>query len=109
MSDSGPQTTPRWPEGCAELDQSPGPVATCRAAHCVCMPETNAPPSAPETTDIVARLCETLTGEPTDEDMMRRIVRERAEAADTIHALRVKLHRERSKIGALMAEKVRQR
>jgi len=62
-----------------------------------------------ETTDIVARLRETLTGEDTDEAMWRRIARERAEAADTIVALRVKLHRERSKVGAMMAERGGQR
>lgn len=49
--------------------------------------------------DIVPRLRETLTGEDTDEAMWQRIVRERAEAADTIVALRIKLHRERSKRG----------
>jgi hypothetical protein len=59
--------------------------------------------------DIVVRLRGTLTGEPTDEAMWQRIVRERREAADTIVALRTKLHRERSKIGMLMAEKAGQK
>jgi hypothetical protein len=49
--------------------------------------------------DIVDRLRETLTGEDTDEAMWERIVRERQEAAGAIVALRVKLHRERSKRG----------
>ena len=62
-----------------------------------------------ETTDIVARLRETLTGEDTDEAMWKRIIRERREAADTIEALRIKLHRERSKVGAMMAERSGQR
>lgn len=56
-----------------------------------------------QSTDIVTRLRETLTGEDTDEAMWQRIVRERAEAADTIEALRVKLHRERSKRGHAIA------
>jgi hypothetical protein len=60
-------------------------------------------------TDIVKRLRETLVGEDTDEDMWRRIARERREAADTIEALRVKLHRERSKVGMMMAERRGQR
>jgi hypothetical protein len=59
--------------------------------------------------DIVKRLRETLVGEDTDEDMWRRIARERREAADTIEALRVKLHRERSKVGMMMAERSGQR
>ncbi len=60
-------------------------------------------------TPIVTRLRETLTGEDTDEAMWRRIVRERQEAADAIVALRVKLHRERSKVGMMMAERKGQR
>ena len=60
-------------------------------------------------TDIVERLRETLVGEDTDEEMWRRIARERAEAAETIEALRVKLHRERSKVGMMMAERSGQR
>jgi hypothetical protein len=59
--------------------------------------------------DIVKRLRETLVGEDTDEAMWRRIARERREAADTIEALRVKLHRERSKVGMMMAERSGQR
>ncbi len=59
--------------------------------------------------DIVTRLRETLTGEDTDEAMWKRIVRERAEAADAIVALRTKLHRERSKVGVMMAERSGQR
>jgi len=53
--------------------------------------------------DIVTRLRETLTGEDTDEAMWQRIIRERREAADTILALRVKLHRERSRRGHAIA------
>ena len=60
-------------------------------------------------TDIVDRLRETLTGEDTDEAMWQRIVRERREAADAIEALRIKLHRERSKVGMIMAERSGQR
>ena len=60
-------------------------------------------------TDIVMRLRETLVGEDTDEAMWRRIASERREAADTIEALRVKLHRERSKVWAMMAERSGQR
>lgn len=63
----------------------------------------------PDLADIVSRLRETLTGEDTDEAMWRRIVRERQEAADAIAALRVKLHRERSKVGMMMAERKGQR
>lgn len=56
-------------------------------------------------TDIVKRLSETLTGEDTDEAMWQRIVTERKEAAETIVSLRIKLHRERSKVGMMMAER----
>jgi hypothetical protein len=60
-------------------------------------------------TDIVERLRQTLVGEDTDEAMWRRIASERREAAATIEALRVKLHRERSKVGMIMAERSGQR
>jgi len=60
-------------------------------------------PLEPTMTDIVERLRETLTGEDTDEAMWQRIVSERREAADVIVALRVKLHRERSKRGHAIA------
>ena len=60
-------------------------------------------------TDIVKRLSETLTGEDTDEAMWQRIVTERKEAAETIVSLRIKLHRERSKVGMMMAERSGQR
>ena len=60
-------------------------------------------------TDIVDRLRETLTGEDTDEAMWQRIVTERKEAAETIVSLRIKLHRERSKVGMMMAERSGQR
>lgn len=59
--------------------------------------------------DIIARLRETLTGEDTDESMWLRIIAERREAADAIEALRIKLHRERSKVGMMMAERTGQR
>lgn len=62
-------------------------------------------PISDKTRDIVARLRETLTGEDTDEAMWQRIVRERREAADAILALRVKLHRERSKRGHAIASR----
>lgn len=61
------------------------------------------------TKDIVQRLRETLTGEDTDEAMWKRIVSERQEAADTIHSLRVKLHRERSKRGHAIAQRQNER
>lgn len=60
-------------------------------------------------TDIVERLRETLTGEDTDEAMWQRIVTERKKAAETIVSLRIKLHRERSKVGMMMAERSGQR
>lgn len=59
--------------------------------------------------DIVERLRQTLTGEDTDEAMWKRITMERKEAAETILSLRIKLHRERSKVGMMMAERKGQR
>lgn len=59
--------------------------------------------------DIITRLRETLTGEDTDEAMWRRIIAERHEAAAVIEALRIKLHRERSKVGMMMNERREQR
>ncbi len=58
-----------------------------------------------EQRDLVLRLRETLTGEDTDEAMWKRIISERVEAAATIEALRVKLHRERSKRGHAIAQR----
>lgn len=47
MPTDRPKTTYPWPEGCAELDETPGAlVATCRAQPCVCFPETNTPQTA---------------------------------------------------------------
>lgn len=60
--------------------------------------------SQPVVDDIVDRLRGTLTSEPTDDAMWERIIRERREAADTIVALRIKLHRERSKRGHAIGE-----
>jgi hypothetical protein len=56
--------------------------------------------------DIVIRLRGTLTSEPTDDAMWQRIIQERREAADTIVSLRVKLHRERSKRGHAIAQRM---
>lgn len=40
------RVAPQWPAGCAELDETEGPVAVCRADYCTCHPETNGPRSA---------------------------------------------------------------
>jgi hypothetical protein len=50
--------------------------------RCAGCPHPEAATAPHQSTDIVTRLRETLTGEDTDEAMWQRIVRERAEAAD---------------------------
>jgi hypothetical protein len=92
------KTTPMGPGSCpAEYGM--------QREDCDAWPACACEPPIQKSTDIVARLRETLTGEDTDEAMWRRIAAERAEAANTIHALRVKLHRERSKVGMLIADR----